>query len=246
MGIAIIPAIDLLDGSCVRLLHGDFTRCKIYAMDAGRLAAEYAAQGAEWLHVVDLAASRDGPKADTRPLWRLLEAAPQAVQTGGGVRTAEDVQLRLDRGASRVVVGSVCAEQPDRFCDWLGRFGADSLVAALDVTIDDAGVPWPRTHGWTRGAKQDLWSLLDYYADKGLRHVLCTDIGRDGALTGPNVDLYRQITARYPELEIQASGGVSGLVDLRRLATTGASSAIVGKALLEGCFTVAEALEIRT
>jgi phosphoribosylformimino-5-aminoimidazole carboxamide ribotide isomerase len=246
MGIAIIPAIDLLDGSCVRLLHGDFNRCKVYEMDAGRLAAEYAAQGAEWLHVVDLAASRDGPKADTRPLWRLLEIAPQAVQTGGGVRTADDVQLRLDRGANRVVVGSVCVAQPNQFCDWLGRFGADRLVAALDVTIDDAGVPWPRTHGWTRGAERDLWSLLDYYADKGLRHVLCTDIGRDGALTGPNIDLYQQVTTRYAELEVQASGGVSGLVDLRQLATTGATSAIVGKALLEGCFTVAEALEIGT
>jgi phosphoribosylformimino-5-aminoimidazole carboxamide ribotide isomerase len=246
MSLTIIPAIDLLDGSCVRLLHGDFNRCKVYEMDAGRLAADYAAQGAEWLHVVDLAASRDGPKADTRPLWRLLQNAPQAVQTGGGVRTADDVQLRLDRGANRVVVGSVCVAQPDQFSTWLGRFGAEQLVAALDVTIDEAGVPWPRTHGWTRGAERDLWSLLDYYADRGLRHVLCTDIGRDGALTGPNLDLYQQITGRYPELEIQASGGVSGLVDLRQLATTGAASAIVGKALLEGCFTVAEALEIAT
>jgi phosphoribosylformimino-5-aminoimidazole carboxamide ribotide isomerase len=246
MSIAIIPAIDLLDGRCVRLLHGDFNRCKVYEMDAGRLAADYATQGAGWLHVVDLAASRDGPQADTRPLWRLLEAAPQAVQTGGGVRTVEDVQLRLDRGASRVVVGSVCVAQPDQFAAWLGRFGPEQLVAALDVSIDEDGVPWPRTHGWTRGAEQDLWSLLDFYADKGLRHVLCTDIGRDGALTGPNIDLYRQVTARYPELEIQASGGVSGLVDLRQLATTGATSVIVGKALLEGCFTVAEALEIAT
>jgi phosphoribosylformimino-5-aminoimidazole carboxamide ribotide isomerase len=243
MSLTIIPAIDLLDGSCVRLLHGDFSRCKVYEMDAGRLATDYAAQGAEWLHVVDLAASRDGAKADNRPLWRLLSSAPQAVQTGGGVRSADDVQLRLDRGASRVVVGSVCAAQPERFSDWLGRFGADRLVAALDVKIDEDGRPWPRTHGWTRGAEKDLWALLDYYADKGLRHVLCTDISRDGALAGPNLDLYQQVTTRYPELEIQASGGVSGLNDLRQLATTGAAAAIVGKALLEGCFTVTEALE---
>ena len=246
MSLTIIPAIDLLDGSCVRLLHGDFNRCKVYEMDAGRLAADYAAQGAEWLHVVDLAASRDGQKADTRPLWRLLNSAPQSVQTGGGVRAADDVQLRLDQGASRVVVGSICVAQPDQFSNWLGRFGPERLVAALDVSIDEAGVPWPRTHGWTRGAEKDLWALLDYYADKGLRHVLCTDISRDGALTGPNFDLYRQITSRYPELEIQASGGVSGLVDLRQLATTGVTSVIVGKALLEGCFTVADALEIAT
>jgi len=243
MSLSIIPAIDLLDGNCVRLLHGDFNRCKVYDMDAIRLASEYAAQGAEWLHVVDLAASRDGPGADTRPLLRLLGSAPQSVQTGGGVRVAEDIQLRLDAGAGRVVVGSVCAAKPDQFAGWLERFGPDRLVAALDVVIDDDGLPWPRTHGWTRGAEQNLWDLLDFYADKGLRHLLCTDIGRDGALSGPNVDLYRQVTTRHPELEVQASGGVSGLVDLRQLATTGVESAIVGKALLEGCFTVAEAVE---
>jgi len=243
MTLSIIPAIDLLDGRCVRLLHGDFERCKVYDVDANRLASEYAAQGAAWLHVVDLAASRDGPGADTRPLLRLLGSAPQSVQTGGGVRVAEDIQLRLDAGAGRVVVGSVCAAQPERFAGWLERFGPDRLVAALDVVIDDDGLPWPRTHGWTRGAEQNLWELLGFYADKGLRHLLCTDITRDGALSGPNVDLYGQISARHPEFELQASGGVSGLVDLRALATTGAASAIVGKALLEGCFTVAEAVE---
>jgi phosphoribosylformimino-5-aminoimidazole carboxamide ribotide isomerase len=243
MSIAIIPAIDLLDGSCVRLMHGDFNRCKVYELDAVRLAADYAEQGAEWLHVVDLAASRDGPKADTRPLLRLLRSTAQSVQTGGGVRVDGDIQLRLDNGASRVVVGSICVTKPQQFAGWLDHFGSERLVAALDVTLDDEGVPWPRTHGWTRGAEQNLWSLLDFYADKGLRHVLCTDIGRDGALGGPNLDLYREIVTRYPELEIQASGGVSGLVDLRHLAATGAASVIVGKALLEGCFTVAEALE---
>jgi phosphoribosylformimino-5-aminoimidazole carboxamide ribotide isomerase len=244
MSIEIIPAIDLLDGSCVRLMHGDFSRCKVYELDAVRLASTYAEQGAEWLHVVDLAASRDGPKADTRPLLRLLSSAPQSVQTGGGVRAGADIQMRLDNGASRVVVGSICATKPQQFADWLQHFGAERLVAALDVTLDPAGVPWPRTHGWTRGAEQDLWALLDFYADKGLRHVLCTDIGRDGALSGPNLELYRHITTRYPDLQIQASGGVSGLVDLRQLAATGASSVIVGKALLEGCFTVAEAMAL--
>jgi len=245
MSMSIIPAIDLLDGSCVRLTHGDFSRCKVYELDAVRLASDYAEQGAEWLHVVDLAASRDGPKADTRPLLRLLRGATQSVQTGGGVRVAADIQLRLDNGASRVVVGSICVTKPQQFAGWLEQFGPERLIAALDVTLDETGVPWPRTHGWTRGAEQDLWALLDFYADKGLRHVLCTDIGRDGALAGPNLDLYRAVTTRYPEFEIQASGGVSGLNDLRRLAETGAASVIVGKALLEGCFTVAEAMELQ-
>jgi phosphoribosylformimino-5-aminoimidazole carboxamide ribotide isomerase len=243
MSMTIIPAIDLLDGSCVRLLHGDFKKCKVYELDPLRLAADYAVQGAEWLHIVDLAASRDGPKANLRPLLRLLDGATQAIQTGGGVRTESDIRLRLDHGARRVVVGSLCVTHPDRFAGWLEKFGHERLVAALDVTIDEDGVPRPRTHGWTRGSGQSLWELLDRYAARGLRHLLCTDIGRDGALAGPNLELYGEITARFPDLEVQASGGVSGLVDLRHLAGTGVASAIIGKALLEGCFTVPEALE---
>jgi phosphoribosylformimino-5-aminoimidazole carboxamide ribotide isomerase len=244
MSLILIPAIDLLDGRCVRLLHGDFERCRVYEQDACRLAADYAGQGSEWLHVVDLAASRDGPRADTRPLLRLLGCAPQFVQTGGGVRRAADIQLRLDHGADRVVVGSLCVTEPDRFAGWLQRFGPERLVAALDVRFDEAGVPRPRTHGWTRGSARSLWDFLELYADHGLRHLLCTDIGRDGAMSGPNVALYRDIVLRYPELEVQASGGVSGLADLRELATTGVAGIITGKALLEGCFSVAEALEV--
>jgi phosphoribosylformimino-5-aminoimidazole carboxamide ribotide isomerase len=243
MTIQIIPAIDLLDGSCVRLLHGDFEKCKVYELDAVKLASTYAKDGAQWLHVVDLAASRDGDDADIRPLLRLLERANQSVQTGGGVRSEADISKRLDHGADRVVVGSLSVDEPDTFTRWLDQFGADRLVAALDVRIDDEGIPWPRTHGWTRGSEQSLWSLLDFYSDKGLKHLLCTDISKDGAMAGPNLDLYSKITSRYPGLLVQASGGVSGLLDLQKLDQTGARSAITGKALLEGCFTVAEALE---
>jgi phosphoribosylformimino-5-aminoimidazole carboxamide ribotide isomerase len=243
MSLHLIPAIDLLDGSCVRLLHGDFNRCKVYDLDAARLAARYARDGAQWLHVVDLAASRDGEQADIRPLLRLLGQAEQSVQTGGGVRGRDDVRLRLEHGAGRVVVGSLSAGQPERFADWLSEFGPDRLVAALDVQFDRDGVPWPRTHGWTRVVSRTLWQLLDFYSGTGLKHLLCTDIGRDGAMQGPNHRLYSDIAQRYPEFALQASGGVSGLADLTQLNGTGADSVITGKALLEGCFTVAEALE---
>jgi len=243
MSIKIIPAIDLLDGSCVRLLHGDFSKCKVYELDAVKLASTYSREGAEWLHVVDLAASRDGASADTKPLLHLLENAEQSVQTGGGVRGESDISTRLEHGAQRVVVGSLSVTQPERFAGWLVEFGEDRLVAALDVRIDEDGTPWPRTHGWTRGSGETLWGLLDFYADKGLKHVLCTDIGRDGAMTGPNLDLYRDITRRYPDFSVQASGGVSSLQDLQKLPSTGVHSAITGKALLEGCFTVAEAIK---
>ena len=244
MSMQIIPAIDLLDGGCVRLKHGDFKQCKIYAVDPVELAEEYAGEGARWLHVVDLAASRDGASADIKPLLRLVHKTTQRVQTGGGVRDEADLQLRLDHGAERVVVGSICVTQPERFAGWLREFGPDRVVAALDVQIDDAGVPWPRTHGWTQGSARSLWQLLDFYGDKGLRHLLCTDIGRDGAMTGPNLKLYREIVSRYPDLLVQASGGVSGLMDLEQLLQTGVDAAITGKALLEGCFTVSEAMEV--
>ena len=216
----------------------------LYPNDPVELAEEYAGQGARWLHVVDLAASRDGAAADIQPLLRLLQKAPQFVQTGGGVRDESDLQLRLDHGADRVVVGSICVTEPERFALWLSEFGPDRVVAALDVQIDDFGIPWPRTHGWTQGSARSLWQLLDYFGDKGLRHLLCTDIGRDGAMSGPNLELYREVVGRYPDLSVQASGGVSGLEDLEQLARTGADAAITGKALLEGCFTVAQAMEV--
>jgi phosphoribosylformimino-5-aminoimidazole carboxamide ribotide isomerase len=243
MSIQIMPAIDLLDGRCVRLLHGDFNRCRVYDQDAVSLAANYAREGAEWLHVVDLAASRDGASADLQPLLRVLGSSKQSVQTGGGVRVAADVATRLEHGASRVVVGSLCVTEPETFVTWLAEFGEEQLVAALDVRIGADGDPVLRTHGWTRGSGRSLWQLLDFYLDKDLKHLLCTDIGRDGAMTGPNFELYREIVNRYPGLMVQASGGVSGLSDIQELAETGAAFAITGKALLEGCFTVTQALE---
>lgn len=240
----LIPAIDLLDGRCVRLLHGDFEKVTHYPPLPVELARQYAAEGAEWLHVVDLAASRDGAEADTSALFKLLNQAPQKVQTGGGVRDADDISQRLDAGAARVVVGSLSVTQSRTFVGWLQHFGAGKLVAALDIRIDDDGVPWPRTHGWTGQGDRDMWQLLDELAAGGLEHVLCTDISRDGAMSGPNLDLYSQITQRYPGLQLQASGGVSSLDDLRRLKPTRAAGVITGKALLEKRFGVADALEV--
>ena len=240
----LIPAIDLLDGRCVRLLHGDFNQVTEYGSSALDLAGAYADAGARWLHVVDLAASRDGENADSSSLFELLNHAPQQVQTGGGVRNRGDVEARLENGADRVVIGSLCATQPAQFSRWLEEIGAQRLVAALDVRIDEAGTPWPRIYGWTEGAERDLWSYLDEFSQAGLVHLLCTDISRDGALTGPNTGLYQEITQRYPGLELQASGGVSSLEDLRTLTTTGAAGAITGKALLDGLFSVREALEV--
>ncbi|MCF6263794.1 MAG: 1-(5-phosphoribosyl)-5-[(5-phosphoribosylamino)methylideneamino] imidazole-4-carboxamide isomerase [Xanthomonadales bacterium] len=240
----IIPAIDLLDGQCVRLRYGDFEQCTVYPKVPSQLAIEYANAGAEWLHIVDLEASRDGNAADSDALFTLMKKLTQKVQTGGGVRDREDIQKRLDGGANRVIVGTVCATQPKRFIHWLEKFGRESLVAGLDINFDEKGIPWPRSHGWTEGSEQNLWELLDLYSENGLKHLLCTDIGRDGAMQGPNTALYFQIVNRYPQLVVQASGGVSSLRDLKKLKQTGAAYAITGKALLEGSFSLNQALEI--
>jgi len=239
----LIPAIDLLDGRCVRLLHGDFKQVTHYPALPGELARSYAQAGAEWLHVVDLAASRDGTEADTSALFRLLGQTPQSVQTGGGVRSDEDISQRLDAGAARVVIGSLSVTDSRRFLSWLDHFGAEKLVAALDIRIDDKGIPWPRIHGWTDQGDRDMWNLLDDLSAGGLVHLLCTDISRDGALNGPNLDLYSEIMRRYPALQLQASGGVSNLDDLEQLKPTGAAGVITGKALLDKRFSVAEALD---
>lgn len=240
----LIPAIDLLDGRCVRLLQGDFGQSTNYPYLPAELARDYADAGASWLHVVDLAASRDGAAADTSALFELLGKTKQSVQTGGGVRNADDIQERLEAGAERVVIGSLCVTQTQTVIRWLEHFGAEKLVAALDIIKDENGVPWPRFHGWTERGDRNLWQLLDELSENGLRHLLCTDISRDGALQGPNLDLYTEITQRHPQLDLQASGGVGSIEDLRRLKSTGATGVITGKALLDKRFTVTEALEV--
>ena len=218
----LIPAIDLLDGRCVRLLHGDFNKTQYYDFEPQKLASEYAKAGAEWLHVVGLAAARDGDSADIQALFDLLgKSADAGADRWVVCAVAMMCGCVLKNGANRVVVGSLSVKEPERFVHWIGEFGAERMVAALDVSIDSDGTPWPRIYGWTEGSDRTLWDLLDELASKGLRHLLCTDISRDGAMTGPNVELYRQLSQRYPHLEIQASGGVSGLQDLRQLTTTG-------------------------
>jgi phosphoribosylformimino-5-aminoimidazole carboxamide ribotide isomerase len=174
----------------------------------------------------------------------LLAEAPQRVQVGGGVRNLQDIRKRLEHGAERVVVGTICVKQTALFAEWLQELGPDQLVSALDVAIDNEGIPWPQAYGWTEAGDRTLWDLLDQLSSQGLRHLLCTDISKDGVLRGPNLELYKEISRRYPQLQLQASGGISGLRDLEDLKATGAAAAISGKALLESCFTVPEALKV--
>lgn len=229
----LIPAIDLKDGGVVRLLQGDFARETRYGAQPAALLAKYHGIGADWLHVVDLDAAQDGGRGN-RPLIAQL-AAQQAVklQVGGGLRDVSAVTQMLDLGAARVVIGSAAVTQVDAVRTWLGRFGAERITLAFDVRLDAAGTPRVATHGWQQQSDLSLWDAMANFADLHLKHVLCTDVARDGALSGPNVALYREAAQRYPAVAWQASGGIRDARDLHALSGAGAAAAISGKALLE-------------
>jgi len=237
----LIPAIDLRGGQCVRLLQGRFDAETVYASDPAEVLDRYLALGARQIHVVDLDGARDGSQGNRDAIRRIAELAGQAaIQVGGGVRTREVAEELLALGAARVVVGSVAVTQPDEVASWLGAFGPERVVLALDARLDEGGTPRLATHGWERQTGTSLWDAVERYLPAGLRHVLCTDVARDGALSGPNVALYEQCARRFPGVAWQASGGVASIADLQALAATGVAAAISGRALLEGRFTAGE------
>ena len=237
----LIPAIDLRGGQCVRLLQGRFDAETVYASDPLEVLERYLAFGARRIHVVDLDGARDGSQGNRAAIGRIVgRAGREAVQVGGGIRTRQVAEELFELGVARVVVGSVAVTQPDEVASWLREFGPERVVLAFDVRLDDGGTPRLATHGWERQTQTSLWDAVERYLPAGLRHVLCTDVARDGALSGPNVELYRQCTRRFPNVAWQASGGVSEAADLDALATTGADSVISGRALLEGRLNVEE------
>ncbi|HKK02990.1 MAG TPA: 1-(5-phosphoribosyl)-5-[(5-phosphoribosylamino)methylideneamino]imidazole-4-carboxamide isomerase [Gammaproteobacteria bacterium] len=232
-----IPAIDLKDGRCVRLYQGRFDRVSEYEAQPEALAARYLSLGVDWVHVVDLDGARDGAGGNRATIERMAGLAGGRIQVGGGIRERTDVEAMLALGAGRVVIGSAAAERPEMVRDWFRDFGPERLVLAFDVQLDEAGVPWLRTRGWTEDAGLSLWDAIDIYLQAGLRHLLCTDVARDGAMTGPNFELYAECAQRFPGVALQASGGVRDLADLQSLRHTGATGAIIGKALLDGRIT---------
>ncbi len=235
----IIPAIDLHEGKCVRLLQGDFDKVTVYSDRPLEVARAYNALRVDDLHIVDLDGARTGSQHNARVVRQLCAGTPLAVQLGGGIRDAGRVRYWLDNGVTRCVVGSVAVTDPGRVAAWFEDFGTDRIVLALDVTIEQQG-PMLATHGWTQNSNLSLWELLDRYSSLGARHLLCTDIGRDGAMSGPNVDLYAEVLRRYPDLQLQASGGVRDIGDIDRLREIGVPAAITGKAMLDGKITAAE------
>ncbi len=237
----VYPAIDVRAGRVVRLQQGDYERETRYADDPLVLGRAYLEQGARWLHLVDLDAARSGGYGLLALLRALADAGLQ-VQTGGGVRTRDDVVRLLDGGAARVVIGSLAVAEPELVLGWLVEFGSERLTIALDARQDADGSWSLPTHGWTAGSGQLLPVLVRCYAAGGLQHLLCTDIGRDGMLSGPNFDLYRELRALEPALQLQASGGARDLADVAAAREAGCAGIVLGKALLEGNLKLDEAL----
>lgn len=239
----IIPAIDLIDGCVVRLHQGDYGARRDYGEDPLARLQRYQASGAQLLHIVDLTGAKD-PKARQIPLLReLLGNLSIPVQTGGGIRSADDVRSLIDAGAARVVVGSAAVKRTDEVAGWMKTFGADKLVLALDVRINKAGNAEVAVSGWQENSGVLMDDLIRAFEPAGLRYVLTTDISKDGTLAGPNTALYAKLAQTFPNIDFQASGGIGSLDDIRAVSHTGAAGVIVGRALLEGKFTLEEAIE---
>lgn len=235
----IIPAIDLKDGKCVRLLKGDFDRVTEYSDDPVSVARSFREFATTDLHIVDLDGARTGRQDNREVIAQIAAATELAIQLGGGIRDRATVESWLESGVSRCVIGSLAVTEPDAVKAWLVQFGAERIVLALDVQFD-GGTPLVTTHGWTTPSTATVFECIDTFRGLGLRHVLCTDVSRDGAMAGPNTELYRQILSRFPQLELQASGGVRDVADLEQLRKIAVPAAITGRALLDGKITPEE------
>jgi phosphoribosylformimino-5-aminoimidazole carboxamide ribotide isomerase len=241
-GFTLYPALDIRAGRVVRLRQGDYAQETRYTDAALAIAQRYAAAGAGWLHLVDLDAARDGGYSLGPLLAELKASTGLRVQTGGGIRSEADVEALLCAGADRVVVGSLAVADPPKVRTWLQRFGGERIVIALDARRHAAGAWRLPVRGWTQDSGRTLAGVLEEYAGSGLRHVLCTDIARDGMLNGTNDALYRDLLAMAPGLLLQASGGAAARADVLAARAAGCAGIVVGKALLDGSLPLPDAL----
>ncbi|HEU4486488.1 MAG TPA: 1-(5-phosphoribosyl)-5-[(5-phosphoribosylamino)methylideneamino]imidazole-4-carboxamide isomerase [Povalibacter sp.] len=236
----LIPAIDLRQGRCVRLFKGDFAAETVYSSEPSVVLEKYRSLGSRRVHVVDLDGARDGEQPNREIILSLAAQRIARLQVGGGLRTLERVRDLLDAGVERAVIGSLAVTAPDEVQQWMTQVDPKKIVLAFDVRIDADGSPMLTTHGWQQTSDLVLWKAVERYMRVGLTHVLCTDVSRDGALTGPNTALYAEAVRRFPELQWQASGGVSTGEDLHALRECGVAAVISGKAMLENRISAEE------
>lgn len=227
--IQIIPAIDIIDGKCVRLSQGDYNQKKVYNEDPLEVAKEFEDYGIKRLHMVDLDGARSKHVINYKVLERVTSHTSLTVDFGGGIKTDEDLDIAFDNGASLVTLGSIAVKEPERMWGWCEKYGAEKIILGADVKDKMIAV-----NGWLETSKQDLFSFLDTHIKKEINNVLCTDISKDGMLAGPSIELYKEVMKFCPTLNLIASGGVSCLEDIKKLNEAGIPSVVFGKAIYEG------------
>jgi len=233
--IEIIPAIDIIDGQCVRLTRGDYATRKVYGEDPVLVAKDFEDAGIRRLHVVDLDGARSGHIVNAKVLEAITTSTSLHVDFGGGIKTDQDIELAFNSGASQVTGGSIAVSQRSLFISWIQKYGPERIILGADVRDEMVSIS-----GWQQETGMDLSDFLNDYQRQGIRHVVCTDIACDGMLEGPSTDLYARLVSDFPLLRMVASGGVSSMDDIRELQKTGVWGVIVGKALYEGRININE------
>ena len=227
--IDLIPAIDIIGGQCVRLTKGDYDQKTVYRDSPAEVAKEFEQIGFKRLHVVDLDGAKSKHIVNSEVLRRVTTDTQLVVDFGGGIKTDEDIEKAFAAGASMVTIGSIAVTDPDLFMGWLEKYGAEHIILGADVRHGKISI-----NGWKEDSAEDLLPFLKKYADAGVKNVLCTEISKDGTLTGPAIELYQSIMAAYPGLHLIASGGVSSIDDIKALEAAGIPAVVFGKALYEG------------
>lgn len=225
----IIPAIDLIDGQCVRLTKGDYNTKKVYHADPVEMAKKFEGFGFDRLHLVDLDGAKIGKVINLPILEAICKETTLRVDFGGGVKTNEDIQHVFDAGAYQVNIGSLAVKDPLKVQGWIGQYGAEAIILGADAKDRRIAI-----NGWLETSPLDLFDFIESYYKIGVRNVLCTDISKDGMMKGPAFKLYNEIMVRFPDLKLIASGGVSNIEDIKELKKNGIPSVVVGKAIYEG------------
>jgi len=239
MRIELIPAIDIIDGQCVRLTKGDYDQKTVYRDSPADVAKEFEKIGFKRLHVVDLDGARSKHIVNSEVLRRITAETSLAVDFGGGIKTDDDIEQAFASGAQMVTIGSVAVTSPDLFMGWLEKYGADRMILGADVRHGKISI-----NGWKEDSTEDLLPFLRKYVDAGVRNVLCTEISKDGTLAGPAIGLYKQVMDAYPKLHLIASGGVSSLEDIEALDQAGIPAVVFGKAIYEGRINLKEIVKL--
>lgn len=227
--IELVPALDIIDGKCVRLTKGDYTQMKVYHSDPVDVAKAFEDIGVKRLHLVDLDGAKSKHVVNMPILRTITKNTNLLVDFGGGIKTEDDICRVFEHGASMVTIGSVAITNPSLFLDWLGEYGADKIILGADVKGDRIAI-----NGWKEESDTNVFSFLRKYQEYGVKNVLCTDISRDGTLAGPSLELYKKIRAIFPDLYLIASGGISTEQDIRDLEALGMPSVVLGKSIYEG------------